>query len=297
MTFLKTLNFIIRATNHAYHAFDNYSYSLFLVIRRGAVAVYQLTGASKNRDTSGYVNPPATFVGVYYARGPDNHPQGALSFRGTRNSYVLIPNNGCLDTRYSLTIIMWVYPESSGPLLHFNPKGWGVHVWIISQFRLFARFVPRSRKSVTAVYKKIKPRQWNYIAASYDRRTGLATLWLDSLPLIQRKIGTFRRGLATNYPIVIGSKPGDRRKFRGRIACVQMYNYVMSAAQIRSKKKQCFRAGACEIFCFLFILVRKGYYFFRHVQICYANNLISQKLIMESFSIKISRAIRYTGML
>ena len=218
----------------------------FSVIRRGAVAVYQLNSASKNRDISGYVNPPATFVGVYYARGPDNHPQGALSFRGRRNSYVLIPNNGCLDTRFSLTIIMWVYPESSGPLLHFNPKGWGVHVWIISQFRLFARFVPRSGKSVTAVYKRIKPRQWNYIAASYDRRTGLATLWLDSLPIIQRRIGRFRLGLATNYPIVIGSKPGDRRKFRGRIACVQMYNYAMSAAQIRSKKKLCFRTGRCK---------------------------------------------------
>ena len=223
----------------------------FSVIRRGAVAVYQLNSASKNRDISGYVNPPATFVGVYYARGPDNHPQGALSFRGRRNSYVLIPNNGCLDTRFSLTIIMWVYPESSGPLLHFNPKGWGVHVWIISQFRLFARFVPRSGKSVTAVYKRIKPRQWNYIAVSYDRRTGLATLWLDSLPIIQRKIGRFRLGLATNYPIVIGSKPGDRRKFRGRVACVQMYNYAMSAAQIRSKKKQCFRVGAYKIFIFL----------------------------------------------
>ena len=218
----------------------------FSVIRRGAVAVYQLNSASKNRDISGYVNPPATFVGVYYARGPDNHPKGALSFRGRRNSYVLIPNNGCLDTRFSLTIIMWVYPESSGPLLHFNPKGWGVHVWIISQFRLFARFVPRSGKSVTAVYKRIKPRQWNYIAASYDRRTGLATLWLDSLPIIQRRIGRFRLGLATNYPIVIGSKPGDRRKFRGRIACVQMYNYAMSAAQIRSKKKRCFRTGRCK---------------------------------------------------
>ena len=84
----------------------------FSVIRRGAVAVYQLNSASKNRDISGYVNPPATFVGVYYALGPDNHPQGALSFRGRRNSYVLIPNNGCLDTRFSLTIIMWVYPES-----------------------------------------------------------------------------------------------------------------------------------------------------------------------------------------
>ena len=213
------------------------------MIRRGAVAVYSFTSASKNRDVSSYVNPPATFVGVYYTRGPDNHPQGALSFRGTRKSYVLIPNNGCLDTRYSLTIIMWVYPESSGPLLHFNPKGWGLHLWIINRYRLFARFVPRSGKSVKALYKRIKPRRWNYIAATYDRRTGLASLWLDSLPIIQRRVGRFRSGLATNYPIVIGSKPGDRRKFRGKIACVQMYNYAMNGQQIRSKKKKCFREG------------------------------------------------------
>ena len=218
---------------------------IFLVIRRGVVAVYPFTSASKNRDVSSYVNPPATFSGVYYTRGPDNHPRGALSFRGSRTSYVLIPNNGCLDTRYSLTIIMWVYPESSGPLLHFNPKGWGLHLWIINRFRLFARFVPRSGKSVKALYKRIKPRQWNYIAATYDRRTGLASLWLDSLPIIQRRLGRFRSGLATNYPIVIGSKPGDRRKFRGKIACVQMYNYAMNGQQIRSKKKQCFREGLC----------------------------------------------------
>lgn len=218
---------------------------IFLVIRRGAVAVYPFTSASKNRDVSSYVNPPATFVGMYYTRGPDNHPQGALSFRGSKTSYVLIPNNGCLDTRYSLTIIMWVYPESSGPILHFNPKGWGLHLWIINRFRLFARFVPRSGKSVKALYKRIKPRQWNYIAATYDRRTGLASLWLDSLPIIQRRLGRFRSGLATNYPIVIGSKPGDRRKFRGKIACVQMYNYAMNGQQIRSKKKQCFRQGLC----------------------------------------------------
>ena len=215
------------------------------MIRRGAVAVYPFTSASKNRDVSTYVNPPATFVGVYYTRGPDNHPQGALSFRGTRTSYVLIPNNGCLDTRYSLTIIMWVYPESSGPLLHFNPKGWGFHLWIINRFRLFARFVRRSGKSVKALYKRIKPRRWNYIAATYDRRTGLASLWLDSLPIIQRRLGRFLGGLATNYPIVIGSKPGDRRKFRGKIACVHIYNYAMNGQQIRSKMKQCFRKGLC----------------------------------------------------
>lgn len=221
---------------------------LFLVIRRGAVAVYQFTSTSKNRDVSSFVNPPARFVGVVYSRGPDNHPRGAISLRGIRTSYVLIPNNGCLDTRYSITIIFWVYPESPGPLIHFKPNGWGVHVWIVKSFRLYARFVPRSGKSVRPLYKKIKPRQWNYVAATYDHRTGLATLWLSSLPIIQRKIGRFRLGLATNYPIVIGRKPGDRRRFRGKISCLQIYNFAMNGVQIRSKTKRCFRAGSYQYF-------------------------------------------------
>ena len=218
-------------------------YYLISVIRRGAVAVYQFTSASKNRDISTYLNPPAKFLGVYYSHGPDNHPQGAISFTGRRNSYVLIPNNGCLDTRYSITIIFWVFPESSGPLLHFKPKGWGLHLWIVRPFRLYARFVRRSGRSVRPLYKGIKPRQWSYIAATYDRRTGVATLWLNSIPIIQRRIGRFRLGLATNYPIVIGRKPGDRRRFRGKISCLQIYNYAMNGVQIRSKMKRCFRAG------------------------------------------------------
>ena len=108
------------------------TYWLFVSVirRRGAVAVYQFTGASNNRDVSGSVNPPAIFVGVYYSVGPDKRPRGALSFRGTSNSYVLIPNNGCLDIKFSMTIIFWVYPRGRGPLIHFNPNGRGVDMSI-----------------------------------------------------------------------------------------------------------------------------------------------------------------------
>ena len=215
-----------------------------VIRRRRAVAIYQLTSASKNRDISSYVNPPARFGDVYFSRGPDSHPQGALSFRGRRNSYVLIPNNGCLDIRYSVTVIFWLFAESSGPLVHFNPLGWGVHIWIVKRpFRFYARFVPRSGKSVHAVYKQITPRQWHYVAATYDHRTGVATVWRNNIPIAQRFIGRFPQGLATNYPIVIGQKPGDGRIFRGKISCLQIYNYAMTSLQMRSQMKRCFRLG------------------------------------------------------
>lgn len=221
------------------------TYWLFVSVirRRGAVAVYQFTGASNNRDVSGSVNPPAIFVGVYYSVGPDKRPRGALSFRGTSNSYVLIPNNGCLDIKFSMTIIFWVYPRGRGPLIHFNPNGRGVDMSIDSPFKLSARFVPRSGKSVRPVSKTIPSNRWSYIAASYDYSSGLASLWSYNTLVDQRRIGRFRLGLATNYPIYIGRKPGDRRRFRGEISCLQIYNFAMTGPQIRSKMARCYNPG------------------------------------------------------
>lgn len=91
--------------------------------------------------------------------------------------------------------------------------------------------------------KSIKPYTWNYISATYDHRTGLATLWVNGLPASQRNVGTFTLGLATNYPAVVGQRPGDSRVFRGRIACLQIYNVALSRAQILAKKTKCFRTG------------------------------------------------------
>ena len=213
--------------------------------------MYPFTSASRGSDVSKFRNPTARFVGLSLIQGPDRHPQGAYFFPGIkgrrgRRSYALIPNNGCLDTRYSMTIIAWVYPEKPGPILHYNPNGWGVHFWLTRPNELYFRLMPRqgSRRRVKPLTSKgIKPYTWNYVSATYDHRTGLATLWVNGLPVSQRNVGKFPLGLATNYPVVVGQRPGDRRVFRGRIACLQVYNVALSRAQIVAKKTQCFRAG------------------------------------------------------
>ena len=218
-------------------------YFIAVILSRGAVAIYPFSGSRSVTDVSKHRNPPGRKVGVVLARGPDNHPKGAYYFSG-RRSYVLIPNNGCLDTRYSITIIAWVYPVRPGPIFHFNPKGWAVHLWMTKVNELFVRFVPRGGRRVAAVTsRRIKPRAWNFIAASYDHQTGLATLWLEGLPIAQKNIGRFRGGLATNYPVVIGRKPGDRRAFRGKISCLQVFNAALTRAQILTKRTKCFRTG------------------------------------------------------
>ena len=211
-------------------------------MKKGAVAWYKLSSATGRRDSSRNKNPAARFVGVRYITGPDKHPKGALYFSGRRNSYVYIPNSGCLDTRSSITILGWVYPESAGPIFHFKPKGWGLHLWMTRADELFIRFVGRkSKRSPYIKSRGIRPRAWNYIAATYDHKTGIATLWKNSKPIVRKRIGRFYTGLATNYAVVIGAKPGDRRYFRGRIACMQVFGRALSAREIRLRMKTCFR--------------------------------------------------------
>ena len=226
-----------------------------MIVRRGAVALYPFTIASKNRDISGYVNPPSRFFGVHYSFGPDKNPQGALAFSGKRNSYVLIPNNGCLDTKYSMTIALWVYPESDGPLVHFNPNGWGVSLWIDSTFKVDVRFIPRSGKSVVPLKEKIPKGRWSHLATTYNHKDGLATLWLNSIPIDQQKLRRSPSGLSTNFPIVIGGKPRDKRIFRGKISCLQIYNFALKKAEIYSKMTRCFTRGENRRLAFFYPLL------------------------------------------
>ena len=204
--------------------------------------MYPFNGAVLKKDISRNRNPPAIFSGVRFVTGPDNHRKGAIYFSGKRYSFVKIPNSGCLHTEQAITIMMWVYPESSGPLFHYNPKGWGVHFWMTRANELFVRFVGRKRKNVHHVLSRtITPRKWNFVTATYDGKTGLATLWRTAVPIAQRNIGKLKFGLDTNHPVVIGVKPGDRRRFRGRISCVQVFRRALNRAQIKSKMLTCWR--------------------------------------------------------
>ena len=225
-----------------------------VILSSGAVALYPFTSASSERDVTRYRNPAAKIKRLSFIQGPDGHPQGAYYFPGirrlrgrrSRGSYALIPNDGCLDTRYSITIIAWIYPEKPGPIVHYNPKGWGLHLWLTHVNELYFRLMPRrgSRRNVKPLTtRSLKPYTWNYISATYDHRTGLATLWINGNPVSQRNIGKFTLGLATDYPVVVGQRPGDRRVFRGRIACLQIYNVALKRAQIVARQKQCFRPG------------------------------------------------------
>lgn len=214
----------------------------FPVVGR-AVAVYPLNRGTKGRDISFGGNPPGYISrNVRPAPGPDGTPGGSYRFYGRPNSYIQFPNRGRIDTRKSITLLAWINHEGrAGPIFNYKPTGWGVHLWMIRPNTLFVRFTRRRSLRFTKplVSRTVQPRRWQYVGATYDGRTGVARLFVNSKFVSRKRIGLIR--LATNYPARMGAKIGDRRSFRGRISCMQVYNVALKAKQIRARKKRCFR--------------------------------------------------------
>ena len=180
------------------------------------------------------------FGSVRPAPGPDRKQGSSYQFFGRLNSFIQLPNSGLLDTVNSITISLWVYPQGSGPLVNYNPRGQGVQIWMVSPRQLYVRFVRRRGRVLTRpLIYRIYRRSWSYVTATYKRTTGEARLYVNSRLVKRKVIGKIQ--LATNYPVRLGAKIGGRRYFKGRLACVQFYNTALSRRQIAGRKKMCFK--------------------------------------------------------
>ena len=209
--------------------------------------MYPLSARTKAKDVGLLGNPPGVLGRVRPARGPDKRPYSSYRFTGRRGSYIQFPNRGKIDAANSITLLAWIYHSGrAGPIFNYKPNGWGVHLWMIRRNTLFVRFNKRRslRNTPGLSSSKIKPRRWQFVGATYDGRTGVAKLFVNRKFVVQRRIGRIR--LATNYPARMGVKIGDRRYFRGRISCMQVYGGALSKAQILNRKKRCFNKG--EVF-------------------------------------------------
>ena len=209
-----------------------------------AVAIYPLNAGVNGRDISLSKNPTGKLVNVKPAPGPDRTPDGSYRFFGRPNSYIEFPNAGRLDTRKSITMLAWIYHEGkAGPIFNYMVNGWGVHFWMISPRALFVRFTRRKGRRFTKALmsRRVQPRRWQFVGATYDQKTGVARLFINKRFVARKRIGRIR--LATNYPARMGSRTGDRRSFLGRISCMQVYDSALLASQVINRKRRCFRKG------------------------------------------------------
>ena len=206
------------------------------------MALYPLSAKYQAKDVIGG-NTPGIVNNVIPAVGPFNQSGNSLSFLGVPNSYIEFPNNGKLDVKNSISLLAWVLPKQAGPIFNYKTDGWGVNVWMTRPRKLFARFVDREQRVRLPAIKSthIKPNKWNFVGAVYDQKFGRASLWINGKLQDEQSIGNV--SLATNYPVRMGARIGDRRNFRGRISCMQVYNEALSARQISVARWKCRSRG------------------------------------------------------
>ena len=206
--------------------------------------MYPLSSRTRGRDISRYRNPSGYLRSVRLSPGPDGRPRGSYYFYGRSTSYIQFPNRGRLDTKRSITLLAWIYHQgNSGPIFNYMPNGCGVHFWMISRRTLFARFTRRRGRRFTSALgsNRVVPGRWQFVGATYNQRTGRAKLFVNNRFTTRKYVGRFR--LATNYPVRMGARIGDRRYFRGKISCMQVFDRALNRRQILRRKRTCLRKG------------------------------------------------------
>ena len=220
-----------------------------------AAAIYPLSSRTRGRDIGRFRNPSGYVRNVRLAPGPDRRARGSYYFYGRSNSYIQFPNRGKIDTRASITLLAWINHQGrAGPIFNYMPNGWGVHFWMVSPRTLFARFTRRRGRRFTSAVasRRVVPGRWQFVGATYNQRTGRAKLFVNNRFTTRKYVGRFR--LATNYPVRMGARIGDRRYFRGMISCMQVFDRALTRRQILRRKRRCFRRGTqyFKVLCLLF---------------------------------------------
>ena len=210
-------------------------------------AVYPLNGKFGTRDLSSHENPPGVPYNVQLAPGPFGEPNGSYQFSGSSNSYIEFPNNGGLDARYSLTLLVWVFPESTdGPIFNYGTDYFGVHFWMFHG-GWFARLVKISEvnSETPLLNANLKQSSWHFVGASYDYASGIQKLWIDGKVYDVQNVGTFE--LSTQGAVRIGALDGDNRFLKGRVSCVQVYDKALTEREVQAVRGLCYQKGLFEV--------------------------------------------------
>ena len=220
------------------YIFQMCCYSLFnlvVVSVPDPIALYPLNSQYQTREAYNRQPMGTTGANVSLAPGPEGEPRGSYQFSGQNDSYIELPNNGGLNVKHSITMLCWVYMETSdvsGPLFSYNsPTQWGICLGIN-----FGKLRTRFQKDTNLTTDlPLEPKQWHYVGSSYDHETGNTSLWLNGIRVGERDIGAGIT-LATERIVRMGAAKHGRQRFKGRITAMQVYNVALTAEQINEVK-------------------------------------------------------------
>ncbi|XP_035671149.1 uncharacterized protein LOC118412408 [Branchiostoma floridae] len=210
------------------------------------IAFWPLNKDYEGRDVSGNGHDAIVMENVVPDQGPLGQDGGSYFFQGSLNSYIEFPNNGKLDTKYSITIVAAVYPlaAAAGPILSYiSPGRLGVMLWpYTDETGTNLMFLPQKDTDYSSPNHSqpaLELNAWNLVAASYEYGTGAVTMWVNGKQ-VYSGIFTYPGNLATyGRRLRAGHNGNAASTFQGRLACLQVYDQALWRQAILSAMDAC----------------------------------------------------------
>ena len=164
---------------------------------------------------------------------------GAYMFYGTASSYIEFPNNGGLDSRFSITLMCWVQPGGQdGSLFTYTvyPSGnFGVVMRIVNGtfFIKIVKHRPFQELPHIVTAEVLPVGKWVHVAASYDHNTGNNSLYINGHLKASQYIGTGYEIATASQKVRMGVSE-NTRYFKGKTAKMKVYNVALNEAQIKT---------------------------------------------------------------
>ncbi|XP_032237512.2 uncharacterized protein LOC5512252 isoform X2 [Nematostella vectensis] len=211
------------------------------------VALYNFSSPNWLEDMSGN-GLSAKFYDHAMTEGPTGDKDSAVLFYGTDTSLAEINENIKIDTRYSITSLLWIRQESSGPIFQYDKDSLnGVHFWYRTPTQLYLQIPERGtgKKYGALTYSNLPTKTWHHVGFTYDYSTGLQRLYVNGTMVAESNVGNheiatiYEIRFAKNLNVILTSSSGYQ--LRARLNCFQLYDQALNPDQVKAARDMCTR--------------------------------------------------------
>ena len=197
------------------------------------VAFYPLNARYRAREKYDR-QPEGILRDVAITKGPYNEPGGAYMFFGTLTSYIEFPNDGGLDTRFSVTLMCWVQPGGqAGPL--FSYRGYNNGVLIrIDEYKFFSFIIGDIPIPEITSTEVLTTGVWAHVAATYNSGCGDVSLYINGRLSISRTYPSGYQISSEGDKVRMGVTSINDPYFKGKIAELKVYDAALNEAEIQT---------------------------------------------------------------
>jgi len=149
---------------------------------------------------------------------------------------------------------MWINPTDitvEHPLVEWNTgSGFQTHFWHSvnggsAAGNLFANILSPggAYHSLNSASGLVQLNVWQHVAVTYDRATGIATLYLNGVVVAQQNLGSFMP--LTTADLYFGYRPNSGEVYAGQFDEIDLFHRALSAVEIQ-RIYQAGTAGKCS---------------------------------------------------